>query len=154
MATLVGLVPGVGPDVLLQVGELGELPLADLAAVGLDAQVDPHMLRQIWTVGKGLAALAALVGLRLPHVHLGVQLQVSFGSEYLKQEKTMRTWNLYSKNWKLIYFCSPVECVHAFPNWWAKDDLERPRGSWLRGGEKLIIGKTREAITTTEKEKN
>ncbi len=47
MATLVGLVPGVGPDVLLQVGELGELPLADLAAVGLDAQVDPHMLGQI-----------------------------------------------------------------------------------------------------------
>ena len=44
---LVGLVPGVGPDVLLQVGELGELPLADLAAVGLDAQVDPHVLRQI-----------------------------------------------------------------------------------------------------------
>ncbi len=47
MATLVGLVPGVGPDVLLQVGELGELPLADLAAVGLDAQVDPHVLGQI-----------------------------------------------------------------------------------------------------------
>jgi hypothetical protein len=47
MATLIGLVPGVGPDVLLQVGELGELPLADLAAVGLDAQVDPHVLRQI-----------------------------------------------------------------------------------------------------------
>ncbi len=47
MATLVGLVPGVGPDVLLQVGELGELPLADLAAVGLDAQMDPHVLRQI-----------------------------------------------------------------------------------------------------------
>ena len=44
---LVGLVPGVGPDVLLEVGELGELPLADLAAVGLDAQVDPHVLREI-----------------------------------------------------------------------------------------------------------
>ena len=47
MTTFVGLVPGVGPDVLLEVGELGELPLADLAAVGLDAQVDPHVLREI-----------------------------------------------------------------------------------------------------------
>ncbi len=47
MATLVGLVPGVSSDVLLQVGELGELPLADLAAVGLDAQMNPHMLGQI-----------------------------------------------------------------------------------------------------------
>ncbi len=37
MAALVGLVPSVGPDVLLQVGQLGELPLADLAAVGLNA---------------------------------------------------------------------------------------------------------------------
>ena len=47
MTTFVGLVPGVGPDVLLEVGELGELSLADLAAVGLDAQVDPHVLREI-----------------------------------------------------------------------------------------------------------
>ena len=35
---------------LLQVGELGELPLADLAAVGLDAQVDPGVLGQVGTV--------------------------------------------------------------------------------------------------------
>ncbi len=47
MATLVGLVPGVGPDVLLEVGELGELPLADLAAVRLDPQVDAHVLGEI-----------------------------------------------------------------------------------------------------------
>jgi len=31
MATLVRLVTSVGPDVLLKVGQLGELPLADLA---------------------------------------------------------------------------------------------------------------------------
>jgi len=52
MATLVGLVPGVGPDVLLQVGELGELPLADLATVGLDPQVNPGVLGQVGTVCK------------------------------------------------------------------------------------------------------
>ena len=75
---LVRLVPGVGPDVLLQVGELGELALADLATVRLDPQVDSHVLRKIRAVGEGLAALTALVRLRLAHVHLGVQLQVGF----------------------------------------------------------------------------
>ena len=41
MPAFVGLVSSVCSDVLLQVGELGKLPLTDLAAVGLDAQVDP-----------------------------------------------------------------------------------------------------------------
>ena len=72
------------PDVLLEVGQLRELSLADLAAVGLDAQVDTHVLGQVGAVGEGFAALAALVGLGLPHVHLGVQLQVGFGSKNLK----------------------------------------------------------------------
>ena len=78
MATLVRLVPGVGPDVLLQVGELGELALADLTTVRLDPQVDSHVLRKIGAVGEGLAALTALVRLGLAHVDLGVQLQVGF----------------------------------------------------------------------------
>ena len=47
------------PNVLLQVGELRELPLADLAAIGLDAQVDPRVLRQVARVGKGFRALGA-----------------------------------------------------------------------------------------------
>ena len=64
------------PDVLLQVGQLGELALANLAPVRLDAQVDAHVLGQVGAVGKGLAALAALVRLRLAHVDLRVQLQV------------------------------------------------------------------------------
>ena len=85
---LVGLVPGVGPDVLLEVGELGELPLADLAAVGLDPQVDPGVLGQVGTVGEGLVAAGALVGLRLPHVDLGVELQVCLGAKNL--HKTTR----------------------------------------------------------------
>ena len=45
MATLVRLVPCVRPDVLLKVGELGELALADLATVRLDPEVDPRVLR-------------------------------------------------------------------------------------------------------------
>ena len=52
MATLVRLVPCVRPDVLLKVGELGELSLADLATVRLDPKVDPHVLRQVGAVGK------------------------------------------------------------------------------------------------------
>ena len=42
---LVRLVPCVRPDVLLKVGELGELSLADLATVRLDPEVDPRVLR-------------------------------------------------------------------------------------------------------------
>ena len=76
----------MGPDVLLKVGELGELALADLAPVGLDAQVDPHVLGEVGAVGEGLAALAALVRLGFPHVHLCVQLQVGFGSKHLQVE--------------------------------------------------------------------
>ena len=71
------------PDVLLEVGQLRELSLADLAAVGLDAQVDPGVLGQVGAVGEGLAAAGALVGLGLSQVELGVQLQVSFARESL-----------------------------------------------------------------------
>jgi len=62
---LVRFVARVRADVLLQVRQLRELALADLAAVRLDPQVDPRVLRQVRGVGKGLAAGAALVGLRL-----------------------------------------------------------------------------------------
>lgn len=74
----VGFVSCVGADVLLQVRELGELALADLAAVGLDAEVDAGVLGQVRGVGEGLGALGAAVGLRLPKVDLRVQLQVCF----------------------------------------------------------------------------
>ena len=103
MATLVGLVPGVGPDVLLQVGELGELPLADLAAVGLDAQVDPGVLGQVGTVREGFVTAGALVGLRLPQVDLGVKLQVSFARKSLEKNsvKLIRLMNRKAKSCKL-----------------------------------------------------
>ena len=42
------------------------------------------MLGQVGTVGERLVACGALVGLRLPHVQLGVQLQVSFTCKQLK----------------------------------------------------------------------
>ena len=78
MATLVGLVSCVSSDVLLEVGQLGELSLADLTPVRLDTQVDPHMLREVRTVGEGFTAVAAFVRFRLSHVDLGVELQVGF----------------------------------------------------------------------------
>jgi len=84
MPALVRLVARVRPDVLLQVRELRELPLADLAAVRLDPQVDPRVLRQIRRVGEGLRALGALVRLRLPHVDLRVQLQIGLRAEDLR----------------------------------------------------------------------
>ena len=49
---LVRLVPCVRPDVLLEVGELGELALADLATVRLDPEVDPHVLGKVGAVGE------------------------------------------------------------------------------------------------------
>lgn len=84
---LVGLIAGVGADVLLEVGQLGELPLADLAAVRLDAQVDPRVLAQVGAVRERLATLIALVRLHFSHVQLRVQLQLRLGRKYLKQER-------------------------------------------------------------------
>ena len=52
VTTLVGLVPRVSSDVLLEVGQLGELPLTDLAPVRLDAEVDPHVLGEVGAVGE------------------------------------------------------------------------------------------------------
>jgi len=83
VSALVRFVPCVGPDVLLKMGQLSEFALADLAPVGLDSQVDPHMLGEVGAVGKRLAALTALVRLGFPHVHLCVKLEVGFGSEHL-----------------------------------------------------------------------
>ena len=52
MATLVGLVSCVSSDVLLEVRELGELPLTDLTPVRLDAEVDSHVLGEVGAVGE------------------------------------------------------------------------------------------------------
>ena len=66
MATLVGLVSCVSSDVLLEVGELGELPLTDLTPVGLDTQVDAGVLGEVGAVGECLATAVTLVRLGFP----------------------------------------------------------------------------------------
>lgn len=64
--------------------QLRELPLTDLAAVRLDAEVDPRVLRQVRRVCERLRALVALVRFRLAHVHLRVELQVRLAPEDLR----------------------------------------------------------------------
>ena len=83
-SALVRLVSCVSSDVLLEMGELGELPLTDLTPVGLDTQVDSHVLGEVGAVGEGLAAVAALVRLGFPHVHLGVELEICLGAKSLE----------------------------------------------------------------------
>ena len=67
-------------------GQLGELPLADLTPVGLDAEVDAGVLGEVGAVGEGLTTGGALVGFGLPHVDLSVELQVCFTGKYLHRE--------------------------------------------------------------------
>ena len=51
---------------LLEVGELGELPLTDLTPVGLDTQVDAGVLGEVGAVGECLATAVTLVRLGFP----------------------------------------------------------------------------------------
>ena len=81
---LVGLVSSVGSDVLLEVGELGELALTDLAPVGLDAQVDPGVLGEVGAVGKSLPTAVTFVWLGFSEMDLSVELQVCFGVKSLE----------------------------------------------------------------------
>ena len=84
---LVRLVPCVRPDVLLKVGELGELALADLATVRLDPEGDPRVLRQVGAVGEGLSACSTFVGFWLSQVNLSVELEVGLAVESLKNKE-------------------------------------------------------------------
>ena len=61
--------------------------MSPTSPVGLDSEVYPGVLRQVAGVGEALVALRALVGLGLPHVDLGVQLEVGLGAEDLKEKK-------------------------------------------------------------------
>ena len=67
-------------------GQLGELPLADLTPVGLDAEVDAGVLGGVGAVGEGLTAGGALVRFGFSHVDLSVELQVGLAGEYLGVE--------------------------------------------------------------------
>ena len=42
------------------------------------------MLGEVGAVGEGLAAVAALVRLGFPHVHLGVELEICLGAKSLE----------------------------------------------------------------------
>ena len=75
----------MGPDVLLKVGQLSELALADLTPVRLDAQVDPGVLGEVGAVGKSFVTRCTLVWLRLSHMNLSVELEVGFAGENLKR---------------------------------------------------------------------
>ena len=66
----------MGPDVLLKVGELGKLALADLAPVGLDAQVDSRVLGEVGAVRKSLSTTCTLVRFWFSQVDLCVELEV------------------------------------------------------------------------------
>ena len=86
-SALVGLVSCVSSDVLLEVGELGELPLTDLTPVGLDTQVDAGVLGEVGAVGKSLAARCTLIRLWFAHVNLSMELQVRLAGKYLEKLK-------------------------------------------------------------------
>ena len=47
--------------------------------------MDPGVLREVGAVGEGLAAVAALVRLGLPHMHLCVQLEICLGAKSLEK---------------------------------------------------------------------
>ena len=57
-------------NVLLQVTQLGEATLADLALVGLDPRMDTRVLGQIGGVGKAFMALWAAIRLGVRLVNL------------------------------------------------------------------------------------
>lgn len=72
------------PNMLLEVRQLREFTLADLAAVGLDPEMYPRVLGEIGAIRERLATLRALVGFRLSHMGLRVQLQLGLGAKHLK----------------------------------------------------------------------
>lgn len=99
VSTFVRFIAGVGSYVLLEVRQLGELPLADLAPVRLDAQMYPGVLGQVARVGKGLCTLGALVRFGFAHMQLAtVQLEFAFVGENLERERKKKSMFTGSNN--------------------------------------------------------
>jgi len=65
---LVRFVARVGADVLLQVAELREPALADVAPVRFDAQVNARVLAQVRAVRERFVALVTFVRFHVFHV--------------------------------------------------------------------------------------
>ena len=85
MHALVGLLPGVCADVLLEVAQLGEFALTNLTPVRFESGMDAGVLREIGRVGEALGASRALVRLRVLLMDLlAVDQHVRFGREHLK----------------------------------------------------------------------
>lgn len=82
--------------------QLRELALANLAAIRLDAQVDPCVLRQVRAVGERLRALGTFVRLSFTHVNLGVKLQVRLRAKDLQTK---------SRRYSSIVLCSVQQVV-------------------------------------------
>ncbi len=55
----------------------------------------PCVLREVTGVGEGFAALGALVRLGLPHVDLGVELQIGLRTENLERKRIFFYFNTY-----------------------------------------------------------
>lgn len=72
MSAFVRLIPGVCPNMLLQMRQLRELALTNFTLVRFDSQMYPGVLREVTRIGKGLITLGTLVRLSLPHVDLCV----------------------------------------------------------------------------------
>ena len=63
---------------------MGELPLADLTPVGLDAEVDAGVLGEVGAVSKCLSTAVTFVRLWFPKMDLSVELQVCLGVKSLE----------------------------------------------------------------------
>lgn len=64
----------MGAYMLLEVRQLREFSLTDLATIRFDAQMDAGVLRQIAGIGECLGALRAFVWFRFAHVKLRMNL--------------------------------------------------------------------------------
>lgn len=73
----------------------------------------PRVLRQVAGVGERLGALGALVGFRLAHMYLGVQLQVRLGREDLKKQRGDRCVTITCIASGFIIIVSVVSSVDA-----------------------------------------
>ena len=63
---------------------MGELPLADLTPVGLDAEVDAGVLGEVEAVGTCRSTAVTFVRLWFPKMDLSVELQVCLGVKSLE----------------------------------------------------------------------